>query len=146
MNKIAKLKICGCILIFLTATILTSGIYLEATDSSGLTAVWIHIVVGIVFFIFIAYHIFLHFGNSNWFSRFHKLKNRATRVLWWVSLATLTTGIIACFHWVMTFSHSPIGGIHGKIGFLMILLSIAHVLKRIKFFKSRSDKKNSSSK
>ena len=137
MKKITKLKTCNWSLIFLTTAILASGIYLEATDSSGRTSVWIHIAVGIAFFAFIAYHIFLHFGNNNWFSRFHKLKSQFTRILWWVSLATLITGIIAFIHWVMTFSHSPIGGIHGKIGFLMILLCTGHICKRKKFFKSR---------
>ena len=137
MNKIAKLKTCDWSLLFLTAAITASGIYLEATHSRGLAAVWIHIAVGIVFFIFVAYHIYLHFGKSNWFSRFHKLKSQFTRVLWWVSLATLITGIIACIHWFITSIHSVVGGIHGKIGFLMILLCICHICKRIKFFKSR---------
>ncbi|MDE6290261.1 MAG: TMEM134 family protein, partial [Muribaculaceae bacterium] len=137
MNKIAKLKTCDWSLLLLAAGIFTSGIYLEITHSSGLAAVWIHIALGILFFISVAYHIFLHFGKSNWFERFHKLKSQFTRVLWWISLATLITGIISCVHRFITLSHSPIGGIHGKIGFLMILLCIGHICKRIKFFKSR---------
>ena len=137
MNKIAKLKTCDWSLLLLTISILASGIYLEVTQSSGLAAVWIHIALGILFFISVVYHIFLHFGKSNWFERFRKLKNQFTRVLWWVSLATLITGIIACIHWTMTYSHSPIGGIHGKIGFLMVLLSIGHLCKRISFLKSK---------
>lgn len=35
-----------------------------------------------------------------------------------------------------SFTHSPIGGVHGKIGFFMIILAIGHICKRIKFFKS----------
>ncbi|MDE5916290.1 MAG: hypothetical protein K2G71_06930, partial [Duncaniella sp.] len=60
-----------------------------------------------------------------------------TRILWWVSLATLITGVIASIHWLVTFTHSPIGGIHGKLGFLMIIFSVLHISKRIKFFKSK---------
>ena len=135
MKKPKKLKICNWSLILLTLAILSSGIYLEATDSSGVSAVWIHIGLGTLFFIFAAYHIYLHFGKSNWFTKFHKLKNQFTRVLWWVSLAALVSGIIACIHWIIAFSHSPLGGIHGKIGFLMVALLICHIGKRIKFFK-----------
>ena len=134
MNKIAKLKTCDWSLLLLIIAILTSGIYLEATDSSGFTAVWVHIIVGLLFFILIACHIFLHFGNSNWFARFHKLKSQFTRILWWVSLITLISGIVACIHWLVTFSHSPVGGVHGKLGFLMIILCFCHIWKRIKFF------------
>ena len=137
MNKIAKLKACDWGLLFLTAAILASGIYLEATDSRGLISIWIHIAVGMLFFFFIGYHIFLHFGNSNWFSRFHKLKSQFTRVLWWEALITFLSGIIACIHWIITFNHSPIGGIHGKLGFLMIILCACHIWKRIKFFNTR---------
>ena len=141
MNKITKLKTCDWSLLLMTAGIFTSGIYLEVTHSSGLAAVWIHIALGILFFIFVAYHILLHFGKSNWFERFHKLKSQFTRVLWWVSLVTLITGIISCIHWFITLSHSPLGGIHGKIGFLMIILCFGHIWKRKKFFKSGRNKK-----
>ena len=61
MNKIARLKTCDWCLLFLTAAITASGISLEVTHSRGLATVWIHIVLGILFFIFVAYHISLHF-------------------------------------------------------------------------------------
>lgn len=135
MKKKTKLKICNWSLIVLTLGILASGIQLEATDSSEVISVWIHIVVGMVFMGLVGYHIYLHFGWSNWFDRFHKLKSQMTRVLWWVSLLTLLSAIIALIHWLTTAVHSPIGGIHGKLGFLMILLAICHIVKRYKFFK-----------
>ncbi|MDE7351235.1 MAG: hypothetical protein K2N25_09215 [Muribaculaceae bacterium] len=141
MNKIAKLKWCDWSLLLLTIAILVSGIYLEVTDSNGLAAVWMHIALGILFFIYVACHIFLHFGKSNWFERFRRLKSQFTRVLWWVSLATLITGIISCIHWFITLSHSPLGGIHGKIGFLMVILCCGHIWKRKKFFKGGRNKK-----
>lgn len=137
MKKIAKLKICNWSLLALTAAILISGIQLETTHSNGLLSVWIHIIIGILFICMTACHVLLHFGNSNWFTKFRKQKSQATRALWWVSLATLTTGLISMIHWISTFTHTPIGGVHGKLGFLMIALSIGHICKRIKFFKRK---------
>lgn len=136
MKKIEKLRICNCSLLVLTVAILASGIQLEATDSAGLTPVWIHVVIGLAFMAVAAYHVFLHFGKSNWFSRFRKQKSPVTRILWWVGLITLLTGLIAWSHWLKTFTHAPIGGLHGKIGFLMIILAIGHICKRIKFFRN----------
>lgn len=137
MKKITKLKICDWSLLFLTIAILISGIQLEATHSNGRTSVWIHIIVGLMFSFLVTYHIFLHFGNTNWFAKFHKQKSPVTRILWWVSLFTFVTGIVALIHWLGTFTHAPIGGVHGKLGFLMIIISAGHIIKRIKFFKNK---------
>ncbi len=133
MKKIKKLKICDWILLILTLCILISGVYLEAIGGRVELWIWIHIFIGILFFTLIYYHIFLHFGKTNWFSKFSKLKNQFTRILWWIGIITLLTGIIATAHWVTTTVHSPIGGVHGKIGFLMIILCAFHLFKRIKF-------------
>ncbi|MDE6577787.1 MAG: hypothetical protein K2J82_02320 [Muribaculaceae bacterium] len=135
MNKKEKLKILNVGLLPMTLAILASGIQLELTESSGTGSVWTHIGIGIVFMTMVVYHIYMHFGNSNWFARFSKLKSQFTRILWWVSLITLFSGVIAMIHWFVSQEHSPIGGIHGKIGFLMILMAIFHIGKRIKFFK-----------
>lgn len=40
-------------------------------------------------------------------------------------------------HWVTTFTHASIGEAHSKLGFLMMILSIGHIAKRIKFFKGK---------
>lgn len=137
MKKIVKLKICDWGLLVLTVAILASGIQLEATHSRGLTPVWIHIALGLLFMGFVAWHVFLHFGGSNWFARFRKQKSQVTRILWWVYLVVLVSGIVACVHWVATYVHAPVGGLHGKLGFLMIILAIGHIVKRIKFFKKK---------
>lgn len=137
MKKITKLRICDWSLLVLTIAILISGIQLEVTHSSGLTSVCVHIITGLLFMGLAAYHVFLHFGNSNWLTKIRRQKNQLTRILWWVSLITLITGIAATVHWLVAFNHAPIGGIHGKLGFLMILLSSAHIIKRIKFFKRK---------
>lgn len=46
----------------------------------------------------------------------------------------LATGLAASLDWLGSGIHGPIGAIHGKIGFLMILLVIGHIVKRKKFF------------
>lgn len=141
MKKITKLRICDWSLLVVTVAILISGIQLEVTDCAGMVPVWIHIVIGLLFMAGIAYHIFLHFGKSDWFARFRMQKSQFTRILWWVWLLTLVSGIVACIHWSVTYAHSPIGGIHGKIGFIMVAMAVGHICKRIKFFKGQNRKK-----
>lgn len=137
MKKIVKLKICNWSLLPLSIAIMISGIQLEATQSSDTTSVWIHIAVGILFSAMVLYHIFLHFSNSDLFSKFNRQKSRLTRILWPVSLITFISGIVAGIHWLGTFTHAAIGGIHGKFGFIMLILSTAHICTRIKFFRSK---------
>jgi len=144
MKKIQKLKLCNWCLLPVTIAMLVSGIQLEATGSRGITSVWIHIAIGIIFAVLICYHIFLHFGKSNWFKKFSKQKSPVTRILWWVALATFITAIVSTVHWVQSFTHASIGGVHGKLGFLMIILSIGHICKRIKFFTPLKRKFNDS--
>lgn len=116
-------------------TTLASGIQLEASDSRGITSVWLHVVITTLFFVFVIIHINLHFGWKNWLLKFSKLKSHVTRVLWWITVVTLISAVIAFIHWILTFTHSPIGGVHGKIGFLMIVFAVAHTIKRAAFFK-----------
>lgn len=135
MTKLKKLRICNWCLLVLTAAILASGIQLEATHCNSPAFVYIHIITGCTFTLLAAWHIALHFGKSNWFARIGKQKDLTTKILWWPSLAMLLTGIASTGHWIARSTHAPIGGIHGKIGFLMILLSIIHIARRIRFFK-----------
>ncbi len=135
MKKIVKLKICNCCLPVLVVAMLISGIQLEATHCSGQISVWIHIAIGLIMMYAVAYHIFLHFGRTNWFAKFHKQKSPVTRMLWWMSVVTMITGIVAMIHWTQTMLHTPVGGLHGKLGFIMVVLSIGHLSKRIKFYK-----------
>ena len=129
--------LCNWSLLVATAAILISGIQLEVTHSSGDLSVWIHIIIGLLFMALVGIHIFLHFGRSNWFAKFSKLKSQATRILWWMTIITLITGIATAVRWIVTNTHSPLGGIHGKLGFLMIILSIFHIVNRLYFFKSK---------
>lgn len=84
-----------------------------------------------------AWHIYLHYGFSKWFAKFHKNKSVVTKILWWFFILTLLSGIIALAHWIITPVHSTIGGVHGKIGFIMVAFAIGHIIKRIKFYNRR---------
>lgn len=135
MNKQQQLKFCAWTLLFLMIVTLASGIQLEASDSRSTTFIWLHVFIASVFIGFVVYHIKLHFGWKRWFLKFSKLKSSITRLLWWITLITIISAIVAFVHWITTFTHSPIGGVHGKIGFLMILFAIIHTIKRAAFFK-----------
>lgn len=135
MKKAWKLRFCNWTLLILMILTLASGIQLEATGSRGSVPVWLHIIVASVFISFCVYHIYLHFGWQRWLFKFRRLISNVTRILWWISVITTLSAFIALIHWLGTNSHSPIGGMHGKIGFLMIAFAIGHTIKRFYFFK-----------
>ena len=137
MKKITKLRHCNWGLLVASAAIFISGLQLEVIHSSGDLSVWIHIIIGSLFMRLVVTHLYLHFGKSNWFAKFSNLKSRATRILWWVTILTLITGIATSVRWILTNTHTPLGGIHGKLGFLMIILSIFHIIDRLNFFKRK---------
>lgn len=137
MTKGEKLKQCDWMLVFATTFILASGIQLEATDSRSITWVWIHVIIGCLFFANIIWHLYLHFGWKSWVQRLRKQKSPVTRCLAVFALLAIISAIVALFHWVGIYIHSPIGGIHGKIGFVFLALAIGHTVKRIKFFKQK---------
>lgn len=135
MNTALKLRICDRSLGLTTLAMLASGLQLEATSGRYEWSVWAHIILGIILIILSIYHISLHYSFSNWFARFAKNKNMATKILWWVFLLTAVTGIMATAQWLVHFSHSSIGGIHGKIGFLMVIVAIVHAARHKKMRK-----------
>lgn len=137
MKKAEKLRLCDWILVFATVFILGSGLQLEVTDSCNVIWVWIHVIIGSLFFANIVWHLYLHFGWKSWIQRLRKQKSPVTRWLAIFALLTLISAFIALFHWLGTYTHSPIGGIHGKIGFIFLALAIGHTVKRIKFFKTK---------
>lgn len=132
MNTASRLKICNRSLGFVLILIIVSGIQLEATSGQYAWSMWVHIVLGILLIVFSAYHIFLHYRRSNWFARFARNRNAVTRVLWWIFLLTAATGIVATIVWLDGNLHSHLGAVHGKVGFLMALAAIVHVVKNIR--------------
>lgn len=128
MSQSIKPKICnrtlGCILILMLA----SGIQLEATSGEYDWSVWCHIALGLLLCLASVYHIYLHYKTGNWFSRFARNRNRTTRILWWTFLLTAVSGIAATVVWIVDEGHSPLGGVHGKIGFIMAVIAVVHVV------------------
>lgn len=132
MNTVEKLKINDKSLGFTLILMLASGMQLEATAGSYAWSVWVHIVFGTLLTVLSIRHIYLHYRSSNWFARFAKNRNKVTRVLWWVFLLTVISGFAATIQWLVENGHSPIGGVHGKIGFLMVIIAIIHAAKHIR--------------
>lgn len=142
MTKHIKLKICNMTLMVLTFAAIASGIQLEAISSNGVASVWIHIGVCIAFMALVIYHIYLHFKWRGWISKFRKLKSPVTRILALFWFLTFITGIATVAVWLTHHSHSGLGGWHGKIGFIFIILAICHAVKRISKFKRPASNKN----
>lgn len=136
MTKPEKIRLCDWMLVVTTLLILASSIQSEATSGRSLPWVWIHIILGCCFFANIIWHVYLHFGWKSWIQKFVNQKSRVTKWLAVLGLLTLISGIIVFFHWTESYTHSSIGGFHGKIGFIFLALAIWHTLKRIRFFKS----------
>lgn len=135
MKKATRLKTCNYTLLFLTIASLASSIQLEATHSEGICPVWLHIAVCLAFTIAVVWHLYLHFRWKDWIGRLRSQKSPVTRWLAIFGLLTFITAVVAFIHWGITYTHSPIGGVHGKLGFAFLALSIGHTVKRIKFFK-----------
>ncbi len=130
MNTASRLKLCNRTLGFVLLLMLVSGIQLEATSGVYTWSVWVHIILGILLTILSCYHIFLHYRRSNWFARFARNRKAVTRILWWVFLLTVVSGIVATILWLDGSLHSHFGGVHGKIGFLMVLMAVIHVARK----------------
>lgn len=134
MTKGEKLKICNWSLAILLMLILGSSIQLEMSGGETFVFVIVHIVVALLFMTMIINHIYFHFNWNGWLKKFSKQKV-PTRILWWLYLLTFLSGFVALVHWAVTATHSPVGGVHGKIGFLMLLFAAGHFIKRFRFYK-----------
>lgn len=132
MNAATKFKICDRCLGLMLMIMLASGIQLEATSGKFIWSVWVHVLLGVLLTILSLYHIYMHYRSGNWFSRFARNRNKVTRILWWVFLLAAVSGIAATVKWVTDFEHSPIGAVHGKIGFLMVLAAIIHAARHLR--------------
>ena len=132
MTKKQKIKICDLSLIGLTVIILTSGVQLEIIARESLSWIGVHIAVGLIYFALAAWHIALHFPKRNWFKALRKQNSPVTRFLAIIAALTILSGIAAVIQWLNhSLAHTSTGGVHGKIGFLFIILAVAHTIKRI---------------
>lgn len=134
MTKKSKLRLCDWSLLFLTIAIFASGIQLEINPAGATIWVWAHIVIGILFFCGIFWHIGLHKSGKKRVESKNKNRRNRHAVMGVFFLLTLLSGIIATCHWIGTYFHSTIGGIHGKFGFLFIITVIFHIAKHRRFY------------
>ena len=104
--------------------------------------VWLHIIICLSCLSMVIYHLYIHWGNlSNWFRKVRNLNSGATKWLSWLSLITFLSGIIVAVIFITGAEHNPLGGIHGKVGLVVILISIFHTKKRFRWFKNRKQNK-----
>ena len=130
-----KLKLCDWSLLFLTIAILASGLQLEINPYGQTIWVWLHIIIGTAFVSGTLWHLKLH--HKPHIAHTHGKKHH------WLGsffMLTLISGVIATVHWSGTYEHSTIGGIHGKLGFLMIIAVAIHVKKHIRFYRKQPQK------
>jgi hypothetical protein len=135
MKNASKLKLCDWALLPVMSLILASGIQLEVTGGAERWAVWVHIALGLVLMALAIWHVYLHYRRSNWFARFSRNRHVATKILWWLFVVTALTGIAAMIHWFDGYSHSPLGGVHGKLGFAMAIVAVLHVVRYFGFYR-----------
>lgn len=130
----SKLKICNWTLLIFTALMLASALQLEITSGADKTMVWLHIILGSVFMVNICWHLQLHYKWRNWLKALWK---RTTVIKWLTvtAILTLVTGAWAIGEWASTATHSHVGAVHGKIGFLMLVFVIVHMFQKIKFYR-----------
>lgn len=136
--KAKKIKICDWSLVATGTATLATGIVLEPLAGSSSTMIWTHIGVASAMSVLCVYHIYLHFGWQHWIKKFSAFKKPATIILAIFLALTIVSGVVAAIHWLQAHTHSTIGGVHGKIGFIFILFCALHTLKRKKFLASKS--------
>ncbi len=143
MKKITKLKLCAWVLAALTIVMLASGIQLEINPAGLPLWVWLHIVFGIAFFAFIFWHLALNRSAVRMMCSKAKSKipKKGTRWLSAFFLLTLISAVVATVHWCINPVHSTIGGIHGKIGFVFIVMVIVHTCRHSGFFGLKKQKR-----
>lgn len=108
------------------------GANLHCLTNSTLTIM--HLIVCVPMLLFVGVHLWANCGKiTQWFAKIHRQKAQ-TQWLFWLSVLTFVSGVAAM---VVYFSHghTPIGGIHGKIGFAALALMIWHTYRRLKWYK-----------
>lgn len=94
--------------------------------------------------VLVVLHLHLHFGWSRWAAKIKKLKSKPTQWLSLLFVLIFAMSLVAFAHTIPQMVHSPIGAIHGKIGFAFLLFCIGHTIHRRKWVKKQifQSKKN----
>lgn len=134
MTNKSKLRLCNEALLLLSALILFSAIHLEVTSCHSISWICIHIIIGIVFFAFVLWHIRLHFPWHKLHTRLFHTSNRALKCLLVFALLTILSSLLATVVRLFHDYHSPIGALHGKFGFIFLFFVAAHAIKRHRYY------------
>lgn len=141
--KKSRLTVINISLIVLLILTVASSVILECLGGKGLPAlrsmalVIIHIAVTLALMLLSYLHIKAHWGSlPQWRQRLCKTKKQ-NRWLLWATVLTFLTGLIAIVTFFME-GHTSFGGIHGKIGYVAMLIMLLHLIHRQKWLKSIS--------
>ena len=141
-----KLKICNISLLAITPAVLATSIILEASHGQSVLGLkfnfWviIHLVAVLAMTGLVCWHLGMNWGKiSGWAKKFTGKASGASKALAILIAVTALTGLSAIPQWLIH-RHSPIGGVHDKIGFLFILIAISHTIRHRKWFKGTKNK------
>lgn len=141
-----KLKICNISLLAITPAVLATSIILEASHGESVLGLkfnfWviIHLVAVLAMTGLVCWHLRMNWGKiSGWAKKFTGKASGASKALAILIAFTALTGLASIPQWLIH-GHSPIGGVHGKIGFLFILIAIIHTIRHRKWFNGTKNK------
>jgi len=94
----------------------------------------LHAMFGILMAFLVFAHLRLNWARvSAWLTRFKKSPNKVTKALVILSIVAFVSGFVAIFTF-FTSGHGPIGGIHGKLALVFLIIGIGHFIKRFKWY------------
>lgn len=136
-----KLKICNISLLAITPAVLATSIILEASHGESVLGLkfnfWviIHLVAVLVMTGLVCWHLRMNWGKiSGWAKKISGKASGASKALAILIALTVLTGLAAIPQWLIH-GHSTVGGIHGKIGFLFIIVCLIHTIHHRKWFR-----------
>ena len=128
-----KLKICNISLLAITPAVLATSIILEASHGQSVLGLkfnfWviIHLVAVLAMTGLVCWHLRMNWGKiSGWAKKISGKASGASKALAILIAFTALTGLASVQQWLIH-GHSPIGGVHGKIGFLFILIAVEFI-------------------
>ena len=143
MKKRTKLKCCNIALLISLVPLVVSAVLLECLGGADLSKVpnrgivHIHLAFALITTALVFWHLQLHFGNSHWSKKIKNLKSHVTKWLVRIALISLASGLIALVLWIVQPVHNTIGGVHGKICLIFLVVAAGHALKRRKFYTNK---------
>lgn len=135
-----RLKTCNHALLALVLPVLASSVILEASHGNPVFHLpfnfWVilHIIAVTVMSCLVIWHLRLNWGKvTEWKRKFSSKASRVSKTLCILIAATSLTGLAAIPQWLLH-GHSTLGGVHGKIGFLFLIIAIFHTHHHGKWF------------